>query len=128
MIKYEILTLLCKYLDEHPDIRFTQALYNLRINEKLEIGSFVDNHSDTDDQVLNRMQRELSKTIEDKFKEGRDDSFCNMCGQRLVRIRGSYPLLNSEGEIVCPCCLKGRLDRIHHMSSEHYLKTSQESK
>lgn len=54
-----ILNTIEKYLKDNPDIRFTQALFNLDINEfldkQLPLG-FRDNYNDTDEKVLKRIK------------------------------------------------------------------------
>ena len=54
----EILKIITAYLEQHPQLRFTQAIFNLDINQSPEEpeyqfkGPFRDNYSDKDDEVL----------------------------------------------------------------------------
>jgi len=57
----EILKLITAYLEKYPQLRFTQVLLNLDINQFPEEpkyqckGLFRDNHDDKDDEVLKRI-------------------------------------------------------------------------
>lgn len=62
----EIIKLISDYLEEYPEIRFTQALYNLRINGFYSVDDpekynflFRDNYNDSDEDVLNKIKKEL---------------------------------------------------------------------
>lgn len=58
-----ILELLDAYLKANPQIRFTQALFNLDINQFAEekpTSNFRDNYNDTDDDVLKRVKKLLN--------------------------------------------------------------------
>ena len=62
----EIIKLISDYLEEYPEIRFTQALYNLRINGFYSVDNpeesnflFRDNYNDSDEDVLNKIKKEL---------------------------------------------------------------------
>jgi len=62
----EIIKLISDYLEEYPEIRFTQALYNLRINRFYSVDNpeesnflFRDNYNDSDEVVLNKIKKEL---------------------------------------------------------------------
>lgn len=62
----EIINLISDYLEEYPEIRFTQALYNLRINGFYSVDNpeesnflFRDNYNDSDEDVLNKIKKEL---------------------------------------------------------------------
>lgn len=60
----EILELIRSYLEKNPDLRFTQALFNLDINQK-PIGKIFDNilrdnHGDKDPEVLKRINDRLN--------------------------------------------------------------------
>lgn len=62
----EIIKLISDYLEEYPEIRFTQALYNLRINgfysvDNPEKSNFLyrDNYNDSDEDVLKKIKKEL---------------------------------------------------------------------
>lgn len=62
----EIIKLISDYLEEHPEIRFTQALYNLRINGFFSVDNpeetnflFRDNYNDSDEDVLKKIKKEL---------------------------------------------------------------------
>jgi len=61
-----ILDLLKTYLEKNPDQRFGQALFNLRINEfqktvdpKSPNYTIRDIHNDTDQEIINRIQKQL---------------------------------------------------------------------
>lgn len=43
---------------------------------------------------------------------------CGSCGGNTVEIRGRYP--GHEKRIVCPTCLKERMESISDIASEHY--------
>lgn len=52
------------YLDEHPELRFTQALYNLGINEfknkdnpEVDNFCFRDNYNDSDKSILAKINK-----------------------------------------------------------------------
>jgi len=58
----EILHKLFEYLEENPEIRFTQALFNLKINNFADESNpenknflFKDNYNDSDETVLKRI-------------------------------------------------------------------------
>ena len=62
----EIIKLISDYLEEYPECRFTQALYNLRINGFYSVDNpeesnflFRDNYNDSDEDVLNKIKKEL---------------------------------------------------------------------
>lgn len=62
----EIINLISDYLEEYPETRFTQALYNLRINGFYSVDDpeesnflFRDNYNDSDEDVLNKIKKEL---------------------------------------------------------------------
>lgn len=48
---------------------------------------------------------------------------CNICGGRMVLIRGRYP--NTEKRPACPTCCMEKLERIHELSDKDYGKASQ---
>lgn len=55
----EILQKLQQYLEDHPGIRFGQALFNLDINEFQKDGSLIyrDIYNDSDKQILDRVKK-----------------------------------------------------------------------
>ena len=62
-----ILNLLSEYLTSNPDLRFGQALFNLRINEFTDRDnpektsySIRDIHGDRDDVMIQRIQSQLN--------------------------------------------------------------------
>ena len=59
----KILELIRSYLEENPDLRFTQALFNLDINQKPKDKIFEnilrDNYGDKDYKVLKRITNNL---------------------------------------------------------------------
>lgn len=59
---------------------------------------------------------EMEKEI--KIKE------CGICGGRLVLIRGKYP--KDIQRLVCPTCLKERMEQIHEISNPNYGRAGQE--
>ena len=66
LVHFRILNLISDYLDNNPDIRFTQALYNLCINEfnnkenpELDNFLFRDNHSDSDEYILKKIEKNI---------------------------------------------------------------------
>ena len=69
----EILDLISNYLSNHPDQRFGQALFNLginefsnRINPEIKNYNIRDIHSDSDEQILNRIKSQLNLFEEQK--------------------------------------------------------------
>lgn len=65
-IHKEIIKLISDYLEEYPECRFTQALYNLRINGYFSVDNpekynflFRDNYNDSDEDVLKKIKKEL---------------------------------------------------------------------
>lgn len=44
---------------------------------------------------------------------------CNVCGSKLVYIRGKYP--KSKKRKICPTCAYERLEQINQISSESYM-------
>jgi hypothetical protein len=48
---------------------------------------------------------------------------CNVCGGKLVFIRGKYP--KTAKRKVCPTCAVERLEAIYYISSPDYGKISQ---
>ncbi|SFN24990.1 hypothetical protein [Salegentibacter flavus] len=65
----KILNLLSAYLEKNSQLRFTQALFNLNINQKPESsdpfsGVLRDNYGDKDSSVLQRILDQL-----DQFEE-----------------------------------------------------------
>ena len=55
----EILKKLTQYLEDHPGIRFGQALFNLDINEFNKDGSLIyrDIYNDSDEEILKRVSK-----------------------------------------------------------------------
>ena len=55
----EIIEKLTMYLNDHPGVRFGQALFNLDINEFQKDGSLIyrDIYNDSDKQILDRMKK-----------------------------------------------------------------------
>ena len=55
----EILQKLTQYLEDHPGIRFGQALFNLDINEFNKDGSLIyrDIYNDSDEEILKRVSK-----------------------------------------------------------------------
>jgi len=45
---------------------------------------------------------------------------CDVCGGKLVKIRGRYP--KEEKREVCPTCLAERMDNIREMADKNYGK------
>ncbi len=64
----EILQVIAAYLEKHPQLRFTQAIFNLDINQSPDEpehqfkGLFRDNHEDKDDKVLKRIKARIDNT------------------------------------------------------------------
>ena len=62
----EILKIITAYLERHPQLRFTQTIFNLDINQSPEEpeyqfkGLFRDNHGDKDDEILKRINERLN--------------------------------------------------------------------
>lgn len=63
----KILELVKSYLDENPNLRFSQALFNLNINQKPDSPDKIyervlrDNYGDTDSTVLERITEQLDR-------------------------------------------------------------------
>lgn len=64
---YKILNILREYLIDNPEVRFTQALHNLGINEfankanpEQEKHQLRDPYNDTDQMVLERIKKALN--------------------------------------------------------------------
>lgn len=58
-----IMELLSYYLEKHPDQRFGQALFNLKINEfEADSKKLRDIYSDEDSKIIRRVQNQLGKT------------------------------------------------------------------
>lgn len=61
----EILKIITAYLEQHPQLRFTQAIFNLDINQSTKDpeyqlkGLFRDNYGDKDDEVLQRIKARM---------------------------------------------------------------------
>jgi hypothetical protein len=61
----EILQIITAYLEKHSQLRFTQAIFNLDINQPPDApeykfkGLLRDNHGDKDDEVLKRIKTRL---------------------------------------------------------------------
>ena len=55
----EIIQKLTQYLEDHPGIRFGQALFNLDINEFNKDGSLIyrDIYNDSDEEILKRVSK-----------------------------------------------------------------------
>lgn len=47
-----------------------------------------------------------------------NEKLCEVCGSKLVSIRGRYP--KTESRLVCACCAVEKLEHIHEISSVHY--------
>jgi hypothetical protein len=65
-VHIKILMSIQKYLEENPDIRFGQALWNLGIinwafNEFKESAFIEDPHKKTDEEILNSIKNATSK-------------------------------------------------------------------
>ena len=43
---------------------------------------------------------------------------CKVCGCKLAEIRGRHP--GEKKRMVCPCCLKEKLEDLHDMSAPNY--------
>lgn len=56
----------------------------------------------------------------------KENAGCNVCGGKMVSIRGKYPY--SDKRLVCPTCLAERMDTIREMCDRNYGVASQESK
>lgn len=61
----EILKFITAYLERHPQLRFTQAIFNLDINQSPKEpeyqlkGLYRDNYSDKDNEVLGRIKARM---------------------------------------------------------------------
>jgi vacuolar-type H+-ATPase subunit I/STV1 len=57
----EIIQKISKYLEDHPEVRFAQALFNLNVNEFEKDGSLIyrDIYNDSDKQILDRINKNM---------------------------------------------------------------------
>lgn len=57
------------------------------------------------------------------LEEGAQIGGCNVCGGKMVYIRGRYP--GTDNRLVCPTCAVERLEQIRKISSPDYGQASQ---
>lgn len=69
----EIINLISEYLDQNPELRFGQALFNLRVNEfsdrtepEKEDHRIRDIHGDSDEKILERIKSQLDWLAEQR--------------------------------------------------------------
>lgn len=68
-----ILDLLTDYLEQHPDQRFGQAIFNLRINEFKDNEEYQlrDIYNDSDSKIINRIESQLYWfNLQSKVRQG----------------------------------------------------------
>jgi len=53
-----------------------------------------------------------------KLSKPKKISGCNICGSKLVKIRGRFP--RDFKRSICPCCACEKLEQINEISSLHY--------
>jgi len=75
-------------------------------------------------EAIEKIINPSSEQSEVKEEKKEEYNGCNVCGGKLVIIRGKYP--GHDKREVCPTCTYERLEEINEISSKHYGQTSQE--